>query len=185
MKVTRGTCMSVTKAECALVADSKKIELRGIINPNYNRFPLGCYHKKTKNKDIIYFNAKPSRRRCSYRRACVCKLGKGVDLLSYLRGLWVNRVNIIWTWTFSGQKLFSSPNFIGKFKLASFIFRNFPISYFFIFLYCFFIMLLGTKPMYFRSIEPPQKFTGSYKCYYDIIPQIIIQKYPAQIFKVN
>merc|ERR1712096_439134 len=49
LNVDRRRCTSVTRDECTKIARSHGIPLRKIINPNFNRFPPGCYHKRTSN----------------------------------------------------------------------------------------------------------------------------------------
>merc|ERR1711953_47578 len=73
LNIDRARCTSVTKEECTKIAKSHGIPLRKIINPNFNRFPPGCYHKRTSN--VVYFNDKPSTKSCTTRRVCICKPG--------------------------------------------------------------------------------------------------------------
>jgi len=71
LNVNKRRCESVTKRECTKIAKSHGIPLREIINPNFNRFPPGCYHKTTSN--VVYYNDKPSTKECTTKRVCICK----------------------------------------------------------------------------------------------------------------
>merc|ERR1719427_2511699 len=76
VNVDKQRCTSVTKEECTKIARSHGIPLREIHNPNFNRFPPGCYHKRTSN--VVYFNDKPSTKACTQKRVCICKTGADV-----------------------------------------------------------------------------------------------------------
>jgi len=71
IEVAHQRCTSVTKKECAKIAETEGIPLRKIFNRTPNRFPPGCYHKTTMK--VVYYNTEPSTKRCTTKRVCICK----------------------------------------------------------------------------------------------------------------
>jgi len=77
-KTNKGFCTSVTKKLCGEVAKSLNVSVLKIVNPNLDRFPRGCYHKRTSN--VIYYNSNLlSRKACNTRRNCICEKRKKQD----------------------------------------------------------------------------------------------------------
>lgn len=75
-----GMCLSdFSEAECTKIAKALNKRNPEILNKDHWYFPHGCYHSI--NGDMVFYNEKPSTKRCDAERKCLCRIALGKEQL--------------------------------------------------------------------------------------------------------